>query len=218
MMPPITASHHLHGPGRAAGLLVLALLVWQAPARAQTGGSSEAAVAGTALGAMAGATFATIGAILPCTQTYSGPSCVRSAAIVGTVVGLGSGMAIGSASLEEVERMATGAAVGFVVGGGIGLALKQVILYSTWGDVVAAGVVGASVGTSPIGALVGLGAGTVAGLAAWQLFPAFDLVNAAEFSVAGLALGGIASLLYRAFDAQAEDSAPTVTLPIRIRF
>jgi len=207
-------------PAASVRALFLVLLATgpATPAAAQTGGSSGAAAAGTALGAMAGATFATMGAILPCTQTYSGPACVRTSAIVGTVLGLGSGMAIGSADQATVEQMATGAAVGFVIGGGIGFALKQVLLYSTWGDVVAAGVVGASVGTSPLGSLVGLGAGTVVGLAAWQLFPGFDLVNAAEFSVAGLAVGGIASLIYRAFDAQANEDAPVVTLPIRLRF
>ena len=187
-------------------------------ASAQTSGSAGAAVAGTVLGAMAGGTFAAIGSVFPCTQTYAGARCVRTTTIVGTVVGLGSGMALGSADREAVERMATGAAIGFVIGGGIGFAMKQVILYSTWGDVVASGVVGAAVGTSPEGALIGLGAGTLVGLAAWQLFPSFDLVNAAEFSLAGLAAGGIASLVYRAIDAQSNDDPSTIMLPITLHF
>jgi len=184
----------------------------------QTGGSSGAAAAGAALGAMSGATFAAIGSVFPCTQTYAGASCVRTSTIIGTVVGLGSGMAMGATNQEIVEDMATGAAIGFVIGGGIGLAMKQVILYSTWGDVMMSGFVGAAVGTSPKGALIGLGAGTLVGLVAWQVSSSFDLVNAAEFSLGGLAVGGIASLVYRAFDSQSSGDDSIMTLPIQIRF
>jgi len=209
-----------HRIGMLSGLLLGAAsqLAFVPTADAQTAGSSGAAVAGTALGAMAGGTFAVMGSIFPCTQTYAGARCVQTVTIIGTGIGLASGMALGSADLEAVERMATGAAIGFVIGGGIGFAMKQVILYSTWGDVFASGLVGAAVGTSPEGALIGLGAGAAIGVVAWQLIPSFDLVNAATVSIAGMAVGGIASLVYRAIDAQSKSNAVPITLPLTLHF
>lgn len=205
---------------RQARTLVLLLLLaaGQQSLVAQTAGSSGAAAVGAALGGVAGGTFAAVGSIFPCTRTYAGARCVRTSSIMGTVLGLASGMAIGSGNLEEVERMATGAAIGFAIGGGIGLVMKKVILYSTWGDVVASGAIGMAVGTSPEGALIGFGAGALVGVVAWQLIPRFDLVNATDATLLGMAVGGIGYLVYRGFQAQAEGTAQTVTLPINIRF
>ncbi|MEE8362314.1 MAG: hypothetical protein V3R71_09155 [Gemmatimonadales bacterium] len=205
-----------HRP-RMLGLLLL-LAAGPASASAQTAGSSGAAAVGAALGGVAGATFAAVGSIFPCTRTYAGAKCVRTSSIMGTALGLASGMAIGSGNLEEVERMATGAAIGFAIGSGVGLVVKKVVLYSTWGDVVATGAIGMAVGTSPEGALIGLGAGAIVGMVAWQLIPRFDLVNATDATLLGMTIGGIGSLVLRGFQAQAEGTAQTVTLPINIRF
>jgi hypothetical protein len=198
--------------------LALLLTVGPPSAAAQTAGSSGAAAVGAALGGVAGGTFAAVGSIFPCTRTYAGARCVRTSSIMGAALGLASGMAIGSGNLEEVERMATGAAIGFAIGSGVGLVVKKVILYSTWGDVLASGAVGMAVGTSPEGALIGLGAGALVGMVAWQLIPRFDLVNATDAALLGMAVGGIGSLVLKAFQAQAEGTAQTVTLPINVRF
>ena len=205
---------------RGATTLALALLLTAgaSPAAAQTAGSSGAAAVGAALGGVAGGTFAAVGSIFPCTRTYAGARCVRTSSIMGTALGLASGMAIGSGNLEEVERMASGAAIGFAIGSGFGLVIKKVILYSTWGDVLATGAIGMAVGTSPEGALIGLGAGAIVGMVAWQLIPRFDLVNATDATLLGMAIGGIGSLVLRGFQAQAEGTAQTVNLPINIRF
>lgn len=205
---------------RRARILGLLLLLAAGPASgsAQTAGSSGAAAVGAALGGVAGGTFAAVGSIFPCTRTYAGARCVRTSSIMGTALGLVSGMALGSGDREEVERMATGAAIGFAVGSGIGLVVKKVILYSTWGDVVASGAIGMAVGTSPEGALIGLGAGAVVGVVAWQLIPRFDLVNATDAMLLGMAIGGIGSLIYRGIKAQSEGTAQAVTFPISIRF
>jgi len=198
--------------------LVLLLAAGPQSAGAQTAGSSGAATVGAALGGVAGATFAAVGSIFPCTRTYAGAKCVRTSSIMGTALGLASGMAIGSGDLEEVERMATGAAIGFAIGSGVGLVVKKVVLYSTWGDVVATGAIGMAVGTSPEGALIGLGAGAIVGMVAWQLIPRFDLVNATDATLLGMTIGGIGSLVLRGFQAQAEGTAQSVTIPINIRF
>ena len=206
-------------PHRATTLgLVLFLTAGPASAAAQTSGSSGAAVVGAALGGVAGGTFAAVGSIFPCTRTYAGARCVRTSAIVGTVVGIASGMAIGAGSIEDVERMATGAAIGFTIGSGFGLVVKKVVLYSTWGDVLASGAIGMAVGTSPQGALIGLGAGAIVGVVAWQLIPRFDLVNATDATLLGMAIGGVGSLIYRGIKAQTNGTAQSVTLPINIRF
>jgi hypothetical protein len=209
-----------HSLPRQARTLVLVLLLaaGQQSVAAQTAGSSGAAVVGAALGGVAGGTFAAVGSIFPCTRTYAGARCVRTSSIMGTVVGIASGMAIGAGSIEDVERMATGAAIGFAIGGGVGLVVKKVILYSTWGDVLASGAIGMAVGTSPQGALIGLGAGAIVGVVAWQLIPRFDLVNATDATLLGMALGGVGSLIYRGIKAQTEGTDQPVTLPITIRF
>lgn len=138
-----------HSLPRQAMTIGLVLLLAAGPqsAAAQTEGSTGAA--GAALGGVAGATFAAVGSIFPCTGTYAGAKCVRTSSIIGTVAGLASGMAIGASDRDEVERMAKGAAIGFAVGSGLGLVVKRVVLYSTWGDVVASGAIGMAVGTSP---------------------------------------------------------------------
>ncbi len=166
----------------------------------------------------AGATFGTVGSIFPCARTYAGSKCVRSSAIIGTVLGAGSGIALGSVDREAVERMATGGAIGFVIGAGVGFAVKEVILYSTWGDVLAGGAIGMAVGTSPQGALIGMTAGGALGVVLWQVVPKFDLVNATEVTLLGMAAGGIISMVYRGISAQAESNQPAVVFPIRLSF
>jgi len=185
---------------------------------AQTEGSSGAAAIGAAFGMGAGATFGTIGSIFPCTRTYAGSKCVRTSAIIGTVLGAGSGLALGSADVDGVERMATGGAIGFVIGSGIGFAVKEIVLYSTWGDVLAAGAIGMAVGTSPEGSLIGMTVGGLVGVTMWQLSPKFDLVNATEVTLLGMAVGGVVSLIYRGISAQAESNQPDVVLPIQFSF
>ncbi len=198
--------------------LVLLLAAGPQSAAGQTEGSTGAAAAGAALGGVAGATFAAVGSIFPCTRTYAGAKCVRTSSIIGTVAGLASGMAIGASDRDEVERMAKGAAIGFAVGSGLGLVVKRVVLYSTWGDVVASGAIGMAVGTSPGGALIGLGAGAAVGVVAWQLIPRFDLVNLTDAALLGMAIGGIGSLIYRGITAQTDGTGQPVTFPISIRF
>ena len=198
--------------------LVLLLAAGRQSVVAQAVGSSGAAAAGAALGGVAGGTFAAVGSIFPCARTYAGAECVRTSSITGTLVGLASGMAIGASDRDEVERMAKGAAIGFAVGSGLGLVVKKVILYSTWGDVVASGAIGMAVGTSPEGALIGLGVGGLVGVVAWQLIPRFDLVNTTDAALLGMAIGGVGSLIYRGIKAQTEGTAQAVTFPVSIRF
>jgi hypothetical protein len=207
-------------PSRHALVLGLTLLLANGSvnAAAQTAGNSGAAVVGAALGMAAGATFGTVGSIFPCTRTYAGSKCVRTSAIVGTVLGAGSGLALGSVDSEAIERMATGGAIGFTIGAGLGLVVKEVILYSTWGDVLGAGAIGMAVGTSPKGALIGMTVGGALGVTLWQVIPKFDLVNATEVTLLGMAVGGVVSMVYRGISAQAEDDQPTVFFPIRMSF
>lgn len=210
-------THSLPRRPRMLGLLLL-LAAGPASAAAQTEGSTGAAAVGAALGGVAGGTFAAVGSIFPCARTYAGAKCVRTVSITGTLVGLASGMAIGASDRDEVERMAKGAAIGLAVGSGLGLVVKKVILYSTWGDVVASGAIGMAVGTSPEGALIGLGVGGLVGVVAWQLIPRFDLVNTTDAALLGMAIGGVGSLIYRGIKAQTEGTAQAVTFPVSIRF
>ncbi len=200
--------------------LTVVLTLAVSPLAAQDrGGSGGAATVGAALGTLTGASLATVSSILPCARTYAGPGCVRTAGLVGGAAGLGAGLLLGAYDSQQVEEMAERMAVGFAVGAAAGLVLKQVILYSTWGDVAATGVIGAAVATDPEAAFIGLTAGTVTGLVLWQLRPETDLVDAAELSLVGLAAGAVGSLIYRSIDAAVQrDSQPLVVFPVKLAF
>ena len=75
-----------------------------------------------------------------------------------------------------------------------------------------------AVGTSPEGALIGMTAGGALGVVLWQVVPKFDLVNATEVTLLGMAAGGIISMVYRGISAQAESNQPAVVFPIRLSF
>ena len=58
----------------------------------------------------------TAGSLIPCSQTYAGPRCVRMGAAIGGAVGLASGLLLGSAHNDEIRGRLKGAGIGLGVG------------------------------------------------------------------------------------------------------
>ena len=198
-------------PARRCGILSLLLLCrWAPGAVAQnpvetSDGSTLAAAGGAVLGAYSGAVLGTIGSLMPCTRTYEGPDCVRPIAISGGLVGALSGAAIGAADADRLGDRFVAGMFGAAAGSATMLALQPFLERWSWGDVGAGAVIGGAVASSGRGALIGVGVGAVAGLAAWQLIPSVDETGVLYATLLGLAAGGIGSWVWQAVDAQ--DSA-----------
>jgi hypothetical protein len=172
----------------------------------ESNGSAAAAVAGGALGMVSGATLATFGSVIPCSQTLPGPTCVRWSAIAGGAIGLSGGVLLGGADSERLGDAALGAGIGFAVGSVAGLLLKSQAQRIGWGDVGTVGLLGASVGSAPLGAAFGLATGGVIGVILWLSVDGYEEPDLVGAAAAGLALGGISEWIVRGIDAQTADS------------
>ena len=73
-------------------------------------------------------------------------------------------------------------------------------------DALALGLIGGAVGTAPIGAAIGFGAGAATGAVLWQKLPGFGSPRAAALALGGLAVGVLTEWIVRA--ASTNGSAP----------
>jgi hypothetical protein len=186
-----------------------------------TEGSSGAAVAGGALAAFSGVMLGTLGSIIPCSQTYAGPSCVRVAAIAGGVVGGAGGIYLGAGSDDAIESAARGAGFGLLFGTAAGIGLKLYLPRFGWADVVATGAVGASFGASARGASLGLAAGSLIGFGLFAIDNRLGVPNALSIGLMGAAVGGIGSWFVRAVQERQEGSSlelPPVAISLPVGF
>mgnify|MGYP001816271525 FL=1 len=173
----------------------------------ETGGSTEAAVAGAAMGLYAGAALGGLASLIPCNQTMAGISCVRTAAVLGAGIGLASGVTLGREDSDAIWTAYRRAGVGFLAGSAVVLALKPFVDRWSWADVAAGGVIGSSIGAGGSGAWIGLVAGMGVGFGLWQLVPAMELPDAIGVGLIGMAVGGFTAWIIRAVDAG--DSPPS---------
>lgn len=180
-------------------------------------GGAGAAVAGGALGAVSGAVLGMSGSMIPCSQTEAGPQCVRLASVAGGVVGMASGIVIGANDQQWVEDHLLTAGIGAAVGLGMSFIAAPKIERFGWQDAAAIGLFGAAIGAAPRGALIGLGAGAIAGLIVWQTVPEARGPDAVALGLAGLTLGVLAEWVIAAGDAGADDGA-AITLSIPLVF
>lgn len=189
------------------GVLAVLTCMGLTPASA-AGQSSDVppAVGGAALGGLAGTTVGTLGAIVPCNDTYAGPHCVRWVAAGAGVVGAVAGAVVGAADRDELGDAALGGAIGFGVGTAVGFALMPFIERWAVQDAVALGLVGGAAGTAPIGGAIGFGAGALVGAVLWPTVPGFGSPRAAGCALAGLAIGVLTEWVVRA--ASAEGAQP----------
>jgi hypothetical protein len=206
---------------RSSAAFAPAALSFAAPGVAtaqESEGSAWTAAAGGALGLYAGATLANVGSIVPCTQTYAGPTCVRWSSVTGGAVGLSGGLLLGAADPERVGDAALGAGIGFLAGSVAGLLLRSTAQRVGWADVATLGLVGGATGTAPRGAAIGLAAGGAIGLILWRAADGFELPDALGAAVAGLAIGGITQWLLEGIDAQTNDVPALQVMAVSLRF
>jgi hypothetical protein len=209
----------------AAALVILATSLTPSSAFSQPDtesltGSTAAQIGGGLLGFYSGAVLGSIGAMIPCNQTYIGIRCVQLSGAVKGMVGLVSGLSLGGKDTERIESAAVGSLIGFGAGAAVGLVIRSQSPIFGWADVATLGMVGGAWGASWLGATVGLAGGAVIGLVLWQAIPSFDLPNAAGAALAGMALGGVTSWVIRAVDASASTGGVPLELsvPLTVSF
>ncbi|MCL7960855.1 MAG: hypothetical protein M8861_11715 [marine benthic group bacterium] len=173
----------------------------------ETSGSTEAAVAGAAMGLYAGAALGGLASLVPCNQTMAGISCVRTVTVLGAGIGLASGVTLGREDSDAIWTAYRRAGVGFLAGSAVVLALKPFVDRWSWADVAAGGVIGSSIGAGGSGAWIGLVAGMGVGFGLWQLVPSMELPDAIGVGLIGMAVGGFTAWIVRAVDAG--DSPPS---------
>ena len=177
----------------------------------ETSGSTEAAVAGAAMGLYAGAALGGLASLVPCNQTMAGISCVRTVTVLGAGIGLASGVTLGREDSDAIWTAYRRAGVGFLAGSAVVLALKPFVDRWSWADVAAGGVIGSAIGAGGSGAWIGLGLGMVVGVGLWQWLPSMEMPDAIGVGLIGMAVGGFTSWIIRAVDAG--DSPPS-DLPV----
>lgn len=173
-----------------AASITIALII-PGTARAQSSGSTPAAVAGAALGSYSGAMLALTGSLIPCGQTYVGPTCSGIAMAFGAAAGLAAGIPLGSRDSDRIQDRFEGAVIGAAVGALGGYALKGIVRQYGWLDVVSGAALGMAVGASGRGAGLGFLAGAAAGGVLLAVVPSVRIADAVGVGVAGLAIGGI---------------------------
>ncbi len=204
-------------PGLTLALLAACLGPAEGAFAQESGGSTAAAVAGGALGLASGATLASVGSLIPCSQSYPGPTCMRWGAVGGGAVGLTGGAMLGSADSDRLGDAATGAGIGFVAGAAAGLGLKSATERFGWQDVTAVGLFGGAIGSAPVGSALGLLGGSAIGLVLWGVVDDFKPPDLLGSALAGLALGGITQWLVRGIDAHSNSGAELqFSLPLRV--
>ena len=177
----------------------------------EASGSTEATVAGAAIGLYAGAALGGLASLVPCNQTLAGISCVRTVAVLGAGIGLASGVTLGREDSDAIWTAYRRAGVGFVAGSVVVLALKPFVDRWSWADVAAGGVIGSSIGAGGSGAWIGLVVGLGVGVGLWQLVPSMELPDAIGVGLIGMAVGGFTSWIIRAVDA---GDSPASDLPV----
>jgi len=190
------------GVGPGSGRLVLAQ---------EISGSSEAAVAGAAVGLYAGAALGGLAALVPCNQTMAGISCVRTVAVLGAGIGLTSGLTLGREDSDAVWEAYRRAGFGFLAGSVVVLALKPFVDKWSWADVAAGGVIGSSIAAGGSGTWIGLVVGTGVGVGLWQLVPSMEMPDAIGVGLIGMAVGSFTSWIIRAINA---GDSPASDLPV----
>lgn len=174
---------------------------------------------GGALGLVSGATLGAVGAIIPCSQTRAGPTCVRWGAIGGGAIAATGGAMLGSGDSDRLSDAAVGAGIGFVVGALGGMLIRSKAERFGWQDVAAVGLFGAAIGSAPRGSAIGLVGGSAIGLVTWALWDDVkgpDLFGAA---LAGLAIGGVAEWLVRGIDARSgSEDEFYFAVPLKVGF
>lgn len=178
--------------------------------------SAGSAVAGAVAGAFSGAVLGAAGSIVPCSQTYAGPYCVRASAAMSGAIAMTSGLVIGSSDRDQINDRLAGSAIGFVIGGGAALALSPFIQRFEPQDALAVGMLGGAIGASPRGAVIGLGAGAAIGFILWRALPDFEAPNALGAALAGLALGGLADWTASAINAESKAESPVFSLTVPV--
>ncbi len=147
------------GPTRTARVttqslaVILCLMPGLGPQRGSDGrvqaqetiGSTEATVAGAAMGLYAGGALGGLASLVPCNQTMAGISCVRTVAVLGAGIGLASGVTLGREDSDAIWTAYRRAGFGFLAGSAVVLALKPFVDRWSWADVAAGGVIGSSV-------------------------------------------------------------------------
>jgi hypothetical protein len=177
----------------------------------ETTGSTEATVAGAAMGLYAGAALGGLASLVPCNQTLAGISCVRTVAVLGAGIGLASGVTLGREDSDAIWDAYRRAGVGFLAGSAVVLALEPFVDRWSWADVAAGGVIGSSIGAGGSGAWIGLVLGMGVGAGLWQVIPSMEMPDAIGVGLIGMAVGGFTSWIIRAVDA---GDSPASDLPV----
>jgi hypothetical protein len=164
---------------------------------------------------------ATMGSIVPCTQTYWGDRCVRWSAVGGGLIGLVSGAVIGANDSEHIERSAKGAAIGFGVGFVAGTVLKPIAQRVGWQDVAAVGLMGGAMGAAPKGAIIGAGIGAAVGFTLMKTVDGFNMPDLVGAAIGGAALGVLTDWVVSAINTSSDGTAagnPQLTIPFNVSF
>lgn len=198
--------HHL-------GLLITVAMVvvpGDAALAQDGGGSTQAAVAGALLGGYSGTMLGLTGALIPCGQTWAGPTCSAVVAAVGGAVGAGAGAMLGHRDRDQVAGRGRAAVWGAGIGGVVGYAMKRGIRPYGWVDVASGAALGMAIGASGRGAVIGLGAGAAAGGILFAAVPSVRLGDAVAVGLAGMAIGGVVGWVADAANAEAPAGQPFV--------
>jgi hypothetical protein len=177
------------------------------------GGTTIAAVAGAALGGYSGAMLGLTGSLIPCGQTYGGPTCAGLATLAGAAAGFGAGIPLGRLDDERIAERFRGGLWGAGIGAVAGYALKGVVRQYGWLDVASGAALGLAVGASARGAGIGFLAGAATGGVLLAIVPDVRVVDAVGVSLTGMAIGGAMGWVVDA--ARAGDAAGT---PVMVSF
>jgi hypothetical protein len=186
------------------------------PLAAQSDWHGWESAGGAALGAASGAVVGSLGSLLPCTDTYAGPHCVRWVAAAGALVGGVSGALVGGRDPARLGTMATSAGFGFAAGTIVGVAMTPFIERWAPEDALALGLIGGAAGSAPLGAAIGFGVGAVSGAVLWGTAPGFGSPRAAAFVLGGISVGVLAEWVVQAL-AAGDDGGP-ITIGFHVPF
>lgn len=200
---------------RALLAVALVFLINPGLSAQQDRGSAAAAVGGAVLGAYSGAAFGLLGAYGPCNRTLTGARCPRLFTVIGASFGLVAGIHMGLDGPDELSARWRSAGYGAAVAGLVGAGLSLGVRQYGWQDVGMFMAVGAGIGASPVGALLGFVAGGAAGTVGWLVIPEMKLGDAAALSLLGLGVGG---LMGWALGAEAHGDRQRLVIPLQVRF
>lgn len=188
---------------------MLALLPGPGASQAE-GGSTGAAIGAGVLGAYSGALLGLTASLIPCGQTYSGPTCAGLAMLGGATAGFAAGVPLGRFDGQRVSERFKAGLLGAGVGAVAGYALKGVIRQYGWMDVASGAALGMAVGASARGAGIGFVAGAATGGVLLAIVPDMRVVDAAGVSLGGMAVGGLIGWISDAVGAGDQTGSPVV--------